>query len=86
VKTYREECTRTQDGELREQQRRGNRVNHKHRTGISGNEGVDLRQPEVREGSSYEEKGDKQEQHDAKSESLLRQAWRQARKDKVLLL
>src|ERR1700694_4586996 len=43
-------------------------------------------QLELREAPCRDEKCDKQHQRDAKRESLLRQARRQARQDKVLLL
>ncbi|MCP3388851.1 hypothetical protein NLM27_08675 [Bradyrhizobium sp. CCGB12] len=66
------------------QQDSGDRIVHEHRRGISRDEGVDPRQLNPREGPCRDEKCDKQNQHDAKREPLLRQARRQVREDKVL--
>ncbi len=81
-----EERTRTQDGELGKQQDSGDQIVHEHRRGISRDEGVDPRQLNPREGPCRDEKYDKQNQHNAKREPLLRWARRQVREDKGLFL
>jgi hypothetical protein len=81
-----EEGTRTQDGELGEQQNGCDRVNDEHRGGISRDEGVDPRQLGGRERPGRDEKGDQQGQHNGKREPSLRPAGRQAREDEMLFL
>src|SRR5262249_12932279 len=81
-----EKRTRTQDGELGEQQGRGDRIVHEHRHRISRDEGIDPWKLDGRERAGGEEKGDQQGQHNGKGKPFLRQARRQVREDEMLFL
>ena len=67
-----EDGARAENGELGEQEDRGDRVVHEHRRRVGRDEGVDPARLNARERPGSDEYEDQQAEHDSKSEPFLR--------------
>ena len=82
-----EDGARAQNGKLGEQEDRGDRIAHEHRSRIGRDEGVDPARLDARKRPSGDQhKDDQDAEHDSKSQPFLRRTWRQAREDEKIFL
>ena len=82
-----EDGTRAQNRKLGEQEDRGDRIAHEHRSQISREEGVDPSRLHARkQPDSDQDKDNQYAEHDRKSQPFLRGTRRQAREEETLFL